>query len=239
MRLISHRGKINFNKSEENNKNSIINFLNSDIEMIEIDIQLTKDNQIILCHDNKINIDLEEKFINELTSDYLIKNKNYILLETALNIIKDRKKIYLDLKTEYLSEYKHNIFFKILVNLLKNYCISYNSSSQSIYIASFYKRDWVKIINIPCHFNKGLILNEENIEEFKNFKNSLNKIDYDFLSIDYKIIDSMEKYFNKTIIFCWTINEEDVFEKIIKKNIDGICTDFPEKYYLKLKEINY
>ena len=56
MKIISHRGKIDSINSDENKINSVLNFMQTDIVMIEIDIQLTLDNKIIVYHDQKINV---------------------------------------------------------------------------------------------------------------------------------------------------------------------------------------
>ena len=77
---ISHRGYIDSKFTMENSHRSITNAINNDFDVIELDVQLTKDNIIILHHD---------LYINTLKSDVLKKSDdlNYKLSMTD-NVVK-------------------------------------------------------------------------------------------------------------------------------------------------------
>ena len=41
----------------------------------------------------------------------------------------------------------------------------------------------------------------------------------------------IQNYFNKTIIFCWTINDNNILNNIVDNSfINGIVTDYPVKF---------
>lgn len=242
MYIISHRGKINSKKYDENNMNSVINFMESNIEFIEIDIQISKDNEIILYHDDKITINnfclfdcFNKKKISEIDSEYLIDEYNIIYLKKFLDMIKGEKKIYLDIKNDELKDNQVNNFFIELLKILDDYIFKYKADRSSIYIASFYPKYINYIISIPFEYKKGIIIHEGNIEYFKkNYNNTL----FDFISIDYNIIDLIKDYQEKNNIFCFTVNNDFDFDKLLKKyNINGIVTDYPEKFLKKYKII--
>ena len=176
------------------------------------------------------------KNICEVNSNYLIENKEIIYLEDVLNIIRGRKYIYLDIKNNNLKEYKYkNLFFELL-KLLDNYVFKYKCEPSSIYIASFYPEYIRYIISIPFEYKKGIIINSKNLEYFNENFNS-NQIDFNFISIEYKIVNSIKNYFNKTIIFCWTVNDENIFNNLIENNhINGLVTDYPNKFLDILKK---
>lgn len=239
MKIISHRGKIDINKNKENNLEAINNFMDSNIEMIEMDIQLTKDNNIILYHDKTIKIYenenknscYEELNIIDLDRETLIKNK-LIYLEDVLDLIKGERNIYLDIKNDKLENKDCAIFFNNLLNLLERYVLKYECERSSIFIASFYKNYYDFISNVPFDYKKGIILDNDNFEIFKN-KYTESRLPFDFISIDYNLIenDSIKKYFNKTVIFCWTVNDINVFNTIINNTyVSGIVTDYPIKF---------
>ena len=239
MYIISHRGKINSKKSDENNMKSVINFMESNIEFIEIDIQLSKDNEIILYHDDKISINnyclfdcFNKKKINEIDSEYLIDEYDIIYLKNFLDMIKGQKKIYLDIKNDKLKDNQINNFFIELFKILDNYILKYKADRASIYIASFFPKYINYIISIPFEYKKGIILNEDNIDYFKkNYNNTI----FDFISIDYNIIDLIKDYQEKNNIFCFTVNNDFDFNILLKKyKINGIVTDYPEKFLKKI-----
>jgi glycerophosphoryl diester phosphodiesterase len=239
MKIISHRGRINNFKKEENCSISINNFINSKINMIEIDIQLTKDNQIILYHDDKIKIKnsmcffCQNERINKIDSNYLINNYNIIFLKQALDMIKGKKEIYLDIKNNKLNKNQYRIFFDKLLKLLDDYVLKYECERSSIYLASFYPEYIDYIISLPFEYKKGIILCQDNIEYFNKKFNDTKIKSLDFISVDYNILDSIKLYFNKIIIFCYTINNIEDYGNLFykKKYINGIVTDYPEYFY--------
>lgn len=222
MKIISHRGKIDKIDNQENNKKSIYNFIKSNAQMLEIDIQLTKDNQIILFHDQEI---YNEKIINKNSYD-LIKDYDMILLKDVLNIIKGNKSICLDIKNNEINEKQIDIFFSELFFLLEQYFSIYQSDKKEIYICSFYDIYLNHILknNKSKEYNIGIILDKDNLNNFFYNKYSIN--DFDFISIDYTILDSINFLIGKIPIFCYTVNDiKDYLELSDKQYIKGIITD--------------
>ena len=230
MEIISHRGKINKSLSHENSEEAIKNFIDSNITTIEVDIQLTKDNEIILFHDDTID---RERIIDKYSHE-LVNNYNMILLKDVLRIIKGKRKIYLDIKNGELTKKQINIFFKELFNLLEEYTQEYGCQQNSIYLCSFYRIyiDYLlenKVRN-NYKYKIGIILYKDNILYFlNNFKKSFDN--FDFISIDYHILDSISFCFNQIDIYCYTVNDITEYKKILDKNvIYGIVSDYPEYF---------
>ena len=195
--------------------------------MIEIDIQLTKDNEIILYHNDYLE---DTKYLlSELNSDYLIKNYNMILLKDVLNMIKGKKEIYLDIKNDKLKKYQYSFFFDELLKLLDSYILKYKCERSSIYICSFYPEYINYILSIPFEYKKGIIVYDENLSYFNDKYHSIKDI-IDFVSIDYEILDSIN-FVLGLLIFCYTVNDINIFNELKKKkNLEGIITDYPEMF---------
>jgi glycerophosphoryl diester phosphodiesterase len=223
MKIISHRGKIDKINNQENNRKAIHNFMDSHTQMIEIDIQLTKDNKIILFHDEEI---CNEEIINKDSND-LILNYDMILLKEVLDIVKGNKSIYLDIKNKKLNDKQINIFFSELFCLLEKYFSIYQCDKKSIYICSFYEKyiNYILKSDNAKKYNIGIILDKDNINYFlHNYYYSINN--FDFVSIDYTLLDSISFCMNKIPIFCYTVNDiKDYLNLSDKKYISGIITD--------------
>ena len=76
---IAHRGFVN--QCRENSIESIKNAIEHGFDMVEIDVQLTKDDIIILYHDIRI----EDKLIKELTYSEIMRFVHVDTLDVVLN----------------------------------------------------------------------------------------------------------------------------------------------------------
>lgn len=171
MYLISHRGNNN-NKYKENTKEALILAYNTPyIDGIELDIRLTKDNIIVISHDNI----KDGKKINK--TNY--KKLNVDKLDDLLKQLSNKKKIILDIKEE------NEKIVETLYNTIKNY--KYN-----FYICSFN----YKIINMfktkYKNYKTGLIIGYMiNVDKIYN--------NLDFNSLQYNLIKRINKKKEKFI----------------------------------------
>lgn len=218
---ISHRGYVDNQFTMENSYKSIANALEKNFDMIELDVQLTKDNILILHHDLFVETNANDlKMISDMKYSELKKLKNHVLTLDELFKIKniDKKSLYLDLKgSDQLAE-KLVYFFD---NLTFN---------NDIYLGTFNKK----------HLNK---LKESNISDKQNIKLGLItdnrlldddlincKLDYDidFLSLHWEMLreDTIKALNNINVkCFVYTCKNNFILDQINKFNIDGIVSD--------------
>lgn len=218
--MISHRGRINGVSDPENKIISIKKFINTDIEIIEIDINWSREKIFILNHDELI----DKKYIFKINYKELKEKFNIALLDDVLNLIEGKKKIYFDIKYigEDYNDYK--LFWKELEKILNIYVEKYKCNHNDIYIGTFYKNHLDYILKLKNNYRKGILLYDENINMLIQLGKDINKLD--FISIDYNILEKIEKYYNKKIIICYTINNKEIFKKINKLDyIQGIVSD--------------
>lgn len=202
MYLIAHRG--NNNKYKENSKEAFINCFNTEyIDGIELDIRLTKDNIIVVHHDNIINKKLIDK-----TNYNKIKNE-INTLDSILGSLSDKKKIVIDIKGD-----NKNIV-DIVYNTIKKYKYKFYICSFNDDIVNLFKEKYPK-------YKVGLIIGYMiNIDKIHN--------KLDFNSLQYNLINRINK--NKEI-FIWTVNDKKTLNKIKKHgNNFNIITD--KAYLLK------
>ncbi len=198
MKYIIHRG-ITSNRFKENSYTAIKRALIDKSSLgVEFDIRLTKDDKIVLSHDNIINFN----YIENMNYNDIIKNKYLTTLDKVLTINTD-KILLIDIKVN--NNYKK--FGNLLLKELDKY-------ERNIYLASFNKKV-IKYLRKKTKYKKGIIT--------LNYKKNNN----DFVVINYNTISSkkINDIKNKEI-FIWTIHNDKDLEKVKNKfsNIDNFYT---------------
>lgn len=142
--LLAHRG-VHYN-NPENSLNAIINIFNYSSDKfklgVEFDINLTKDDKLILFHDEKLD---NNEIINLLYDDIMLIDKDIPLLEDVLVHFQNKNYILnIELKDYPESKIK---YCDILINLLKKYDnINYFTSTFNIEIYEILQSN-----NIVCY----------------------------------------------------------------------------------------
>ncbi len=222
-KYIAHRGLHN---GEIIPENSLLAFKKA-IEKnhaIEFDITITKDNEVVVFHDEDLSrlCNRSEK-IEEVEYIYLKKlrlydSDEYIpLFKDILALVNGKITLIIEIK-------KHQnigVLENIILNLLEDYEGEY-------FICSFEKDILYWLRKNKINIKIGLIF-ESNNKVFKKYNKVLFlykyfKVKPDFVSLDYKLLDSPIYDFckkNSLPIFCWTINSKEKYENVHKK-VDGI-----------------
>ena len=215
---IAHRGYSQY--YGDNNMLSFEKAVENNFDMLEIDIQLSKDNDIVLFHDNMI----QEYYVNELKTEYLYVRFNIITLEHFFKNFK-----YKDIKINFDLKGDNIILVEKLINLLYKYRID----DSLIYISSF-NRNYLKQL-IPCRekykmmFKIGFITcNIFNEDELLSLLKNMDFFVVDYSILTQKTIDLCHQYKKK--VFTFTNKDIYTFSLINKYNVDGIFSDckFPD-----------
>lgn len=142
--ILGHKG-IHY-KYPENSLESIVEIFKYKSDKfklgVEFDINLTKDNKLILFHDEMLN----NKKINDLFyKEIKLLNKNIPLLEDVLKQFNNKKDYIIDIE---LKEYPKDklLYCNILINLLNKYNLNYFTSTFSKEINNILKSK-----NIKCY----------------------------------------------------------------------------------------
>ena len=166
MYLISHRGNNNHKYKENTIKALTTSYNTPYIDGIELDVRLTKDDVIVLSHDNIHN----GKLINKTKYEKLNIDK----LEDLLKELSDKKKIVIDIKEE------NKKIIDILYKIIKNY-------NYKFYICSFNYKIIKEFKEKHKDCKVGLIIGYMiNIDKIKN--------NLDFNSLQYNLKNRINKY---------------------------------------------
>jgi len=189
-------------------------------DFVEIDVRLTKDNNLILFHDPNIG----DNLIKDLTLaelEILLKDTT---LEDCLLITRDQLlgKINFEIKTDTLDESQIDILFQKMLSILEPEDI----------VSSF---NWKAIQSFKDLFNSsyGIIFDKE--EQLFQAQSLSNHDENLFFMAHHTLIDSRNFDLPKEKTVLWTVNDEIDFKRYMEMEIFGIVTDIPDKMQLYRK----
>lgn len=237
--ITGHRGAAGL--APENTLASIQLAIELGVDRIEIDVQQTKDNKIIVLHDRTLRrTTTGHGFVKNLTYDEILQfsagykfNKFYInekvpTLEQVIDLIDGKVELLIETKYSYM--YYPNIE-RHIINIIKNknakdWCkiISFNDRAlfrinkldKSIRLGKLFVG---KHAHLPLSFDKGL--NIRPLKRYAFVDEVIVKHDYATKAIIEKVHD-----FGKEL-HVWTVNNETTIQKLIERGVDGIISDYP------------
>ena len=212
---IAHRGYSS--KYADNSKEAFNEAIIHKFDMIELDIQLCK-NEIIVSHD----LTIENKNMIDMTIEEL-KKYNIITLREFFNIVNKKNiLVYLDLKGSIeISQKLLDYLYELDVDFTKIYIASFNIE----HLDTIYKMNKINKMNKTIKL--GYIT--DNVLDNKVI-NDLMKYDLNFICFDYNILtqECIDYCHNKNAhVFVYTCSNETDYNKIQDlNNLDGIVTDY-------------
>ena len=216
-KIFGHRGLPRIYKE---NTFTGINKANEYCDFVEIDIRLTKDNNLILFH----NPNIGDNLIKDLTLAELEILLNGESLKDCVLISRDqlKGKINFEIKTDTLDDSEVDILFQKMLSIFEPEDI----------VSSF---NWKAIQSFKNLFNcnYGIIFDkEEDLFEAQALSNHDEEL---FFMTHFSLIDSRNFALPKNKTVLWTVNNEDDFQRYMDMEIYGIVTDIPDTMQLYRK----
>ncbi|PCJ89096.1 MAG: glycerophosphodiester phosphodiesterase [Flavobacteriales bacterium] len=244
--VIAHRGASG--SAPENTLASIKKAMETGANMIEIDVHLSKDDTVVLMHDSKVDRTTNGTGkVQELTLEELKKldagswfnekfsSEKIPTLEEVLKAINGKCKLLIEVKGKSKT---YQGIEKQIVDLInkynaKNWCIV--QSFHTPYIENTYRLDSAievhKLIISPLRLFPFIYMDDGlrfgSIKKFTYAKS----INPNHKAVSKKFIKKIHSQ-NQTV-FCWTVNEKETAKKLIALGVDGIITNYPEKFLKK------
>lgn len=224
--VIAHRGGAKEFCSVENTTSVFQNAIKEKIAMIEFDVRRTKDNQLVVFHDEQIEqVKLSSLSYQELNEKAKQFNYEVPLLETVLALC--AKKTMLDI------ELKEDGYVEEVISLLNCYC-----SYEHFIITSFLDSVIKHVKELDSSIKTGLLIGikdatiKQRLRELFPFRR-LKKINADFVVPNYQLVTpwlvALCRYFHYNI-YVWTVNDDIIYTKLMKKKVTAIITDYPKRY---------
>jgi glycerophosphoryl diester phosphodiesterase len=212
MYKIAHRGYSEIYK--DNTLDAFVGAVDNSFNMIELDIQLTKDNNVIIYHDTFINDNLISKLnleeVQAMDADIIT------LSEFFKKIDYNKISIYLDVKgSVYVCVFIH----KILQSL---------TNTKNILIGSFNIKVLERMFELNHCYNLGLIT--ENVLDYNILQYYIDKFNIAFVSFHWTALDHQLIRFLKMksiLTFTYTCKNDALRTFIEEYDIDGIVSNIP------------
>lgn len=220
--IIGHRGASGY--EPENTLRSFARALDMGVDMIELDVYKIKSGEIVVIHDDTVDRTTNGSGkVKELTWDQLKKlytkyGEHIPKLSDVFDLINNKIIIDIEIKDPDATE--------SVANLIKDY-LNKNWSIDCFLVSSFNLQAIDKIKKILPDLKTGAIFDEHE----KNMIDKAKKVKADFIVINYKdanknLITLAHK--NKLKVFAYTVNSKTEAKKLVKLNIDGIATNYPD-----------
>jgi len=207
---IAHRGYSDLYK--DNSKEAFLKAIDAKFDMIELDVQLSKDNVLIIHHDTFYKSNLLKNFtyeeIKQFDSDILTLSEFFHLIDTT------SIKIYLDIKGNDLS------ICPVLLDFLKG------KNLKNIYIASFNLYILEYLQEYFPHVKYGIITSNSfspsNLLQINCSNIHFFCIHWEMITKD--VIDTLHE--RNILVYTYTCKNNDIFSFIKQYNVDGIVTNY-------------
>lgn len=230
--VVAHRGGSLL--APENTIAAFKNALELGVERIELDVQLSKDNAVVVIHDEKL--DRTTNGIGEVSAyaysqlsgfnagskfSEHFKGETIPLLENLLELVSGKATLLIEIK-------KVGHRNKGIENAVVELIHKHQAASWCV-VQSFCYDSIVKIHELDETIKTGLLFTKPPIDKILN-----NKIDVRFISeINFhhayaskKNIEHLHSLNKK--VFVWTVNKPERMKQLVENGVDGIITDDPK-----------
>jgi glycerophosphoryl diester phosphodiesterase len=214
MLKIGHRGAKGL--VAENTIASFQKAIELGVDMIELDVHLSKDGIPVVIHDETIDRTTHYSgFVNQFSAEFL-QSIGVPTLKDVFDLVENRCAINIEIKVFEAT--------KPVLEVLKNT----KFPQEKIIISSF---NW-DVLNV-CRFEERSIslgvLTELSIEEALTFAKKINaySINPYFKLLNHENVKNIHQ--NGFKVFPWTVNNPDDITFVKSLNVDGIISDFPDR----------
>ncbi len=227
--IIAHRGANSF--APENSLKAFEAALNLGCDGIEMDLRYTASGDVVVFHDRNLYrmtgvrgkvqhlaLSAIQKYFLNGTSEHRIPT-----LQEALDLIRDRALIVLDVKKE---SFRNNGFEEKICQILKDFKLVDN-----VVISSFNPFVLKKISHLAPQFHLGFIFRSRSHVLISN-GTPLRSLHARYRILSNRYVRSLHEQGYR--IYAWTIDKADQMWKAVKKEVDGIITNKPELFYQSL-----
>ena len=227
MKITGHRGSSGI--APENTISAIKQAISDGADFIEIDIHLTKDNQLILMHDGWVDrttngkglvCDLTYEEIHQLDAgswfDPKFTGEHVPSLKEVIELVKGYMQVNIEIKP--------NAFIPIHIEKLIQLVQDSDFTTQCI-LTSF-QRSYIEMIHhISPQLRTGLIMNYMPHSRKMLFEDSFDVLSCNYRLVNKDMVDALHS--SEKEIHVWTVNEEDDFYQMKEYGVDNVITNFP------------
>jgi len=222
---VGHRGACGY--EPENTLRSFTRAIEMGCTAIEFDVHVCKSGEVVIIHDYTLERTTNGKgFVSEMTLDELKlldagKGEKIPTLRELIELVNDRVALNIELKGYGTLE--------PTVELLKEY-FEKGYSPCNIIVTSFVHQYIKELRTLLPIVKTGLLIRSELL----GFSTLAEEADADFLIPYYELVNELviEDAHSRGIkVMAYTVNENKEIMKLKNMGIDGIITNYPDRYF--------
>lgn len=228
----AHRGSLT--EAPENTIAAMKKALNHNAKAIELDVQMTKDHQLVVIHDHTFT--RFNKLIKGCINDYTLEEIK------AFDVGSTFSKEYSEERVPTLEEVLQVVPKEVLLNIeIKNLPIIYNGIEEAIVetlkrldrlnnviVSSFDHIALQKVHKLHNNIPLGLLLSQRLIEPWvyaDHLNLPLASVHPLFTTVSQDFVDQFHRRGLK--VYPYTVNEIDYYEHLINQGVDGVFSNNP------------
>ena len=221
MKIIGHRGVAG--EEFENSFSSFNRAYDLNLDIYEVDIQITKDGIPVVFHDEDLSRCTNSKGqISKLEFKYI---RSDVLLNNGERIptLEELCKLNRDKKTQIILELKKENSYEIVHEIIKKY------DAKQFIISSFFHKTIFEIKRLNPNLKTSAIF-ECYPFELKKFILPIkcDSVSFGIESCNINMINELKEIQKECI--AWTVNSEYEFQYSKELELDGIITNFPRAF---------
>ncbi len=223
--IAAHRGDAE--NAPENTLPAVKNALAKGVQSVEIDVQLTSDEVVVLHHDQTLKrLAGSQQLVSGLTYEEL--------QQIPLGYDHEGEPVYASTLSEVLAEVKESSNRAMLLIDLKPYGQSESLVNEVVKLIEWYEME--DLVHIQAFDQSALLqirqLNPQiKIGQVMFFAlGNLLQLDVDFYTIEQTMLT--ESFVNRAHrngreVWVWTVNSKNSMKEVLSYKVDGIITDYP------------
>lgn len=236
LQVIAHRGGAKL--APENTLAAFRQALSLGVDMIEIDVVLSKDSAIIVIHDDRIDRTtngkgiVKEMMLEELKKydagswfDDKFKGESIPTLEEVFATINGRAILLIEIKG---GDEKYPGLERKIVQTIHKY-----QANHWVIVQSFNEKSVLRVKEMDSSIPTYYLLGGNFAAFYSNLKTSdASSLPYDGIAVRHSLIDSSQVASIKKVgydLFVWTVNETEDMQRLMTLDLDGIITDSPDR----------
>lgn len=231
MLKIGHRGAAGL--VPENTAAGFKKALELNLDLVELDVQLSKDDKLIVFHDyNLKRIAGIDKEIAELSLKELkkidigswfgkeYKEERIMTLSEVIGLVRGQMELNIEVKPT------KNDYKRIVVELLE--VLAINSFSQQVTVSSFNHQLLKYLKSLNSNLNTAILIASLPIKPLKLISwAEADGLHPYYRIITQKLIDDVQA--KDLMINTWTVNDSAEIEGLKQMGVDGIISDYPQR----------
>ncbi len=217
---IAHRGAMGL--EPENTIRAIKKAIDLDVDAVEVDVYLSRDNQIAVTHSEQLNICTNgqglvwDKTIAELKQLDAGEGEKIPLLQEVIDTVKDRCILLIDVKVPEME--------KDLIDIINK-----NDLKDNAVLISFFHESMKKVKHLDPEIKTGVTFmcapaNVSNLALNVNAEYIIPQYEY----LTKEMIDNAHE--NKLKVLAWDTDDLNEMKKLIKLGVDGIFSNRPDLF---------